>query len=214
MLALAPSNRQTMAVTAYRCWETGSGRIPSTSEIAMFPTRLVFSILALGLLWASASFAQDVNLPGNASSLQEAHGDWTVSCRVAMSADGAKTKLCAISQQHVSQQTRQRALSIELKPDTGGAKGALSLPFGLVLDKGVSYQLDDGAVGATQRFRTCLPAGCVVDVNFDPRIVASLKTAKALKVKAIADGGQEVEFSISLNGFVNAYERASTLIGS
>lgn len=155
-----------------------------------------------------------MSLPGNASSLQEAHGDWTVSCRAAMSADGAKTRLCAISQQHVDQRTRQRALSIELRPDAGGAKGTLSLPFGLVLDKGVSYQLDDGAVGATQRFRTCLPTGCVVDVDFDPRTVASFKTAKALTVKATADGGQEVEFSISLNGFVNAYGRASTLIGA
>lgn len=180
----------------------------------MFPTRLLFSTLALGFSAASVSFAQDVTLPGNATSLQEAHGDWTVSCRVIKSADSAKAKRCTISQQHIAEQTRQRALTIELMPQGGGTKGTLVLPFGLVLDKGVSYQLDDGAVGATQRFRTCFPVGCLVDVDFDARTVASLKAAKTLKAKASADGGQEVEFSISLNGFSNAYERASTLLGS
>ncbi|MEM5472111.1 invasion associated locus B family protein [Hoeflea sp. AS60] len=160
------------------------------------------------------AFAQEVSLPGNASSLTEAHGDWTVKCAVVSSSDGAKTKRCSLSQQQVAQQTGQRALAIELTTASEGASGSLVLPFGLALERGVTYQLDDGPIGATQTFRTCLPVGCVVDVTFDAGTLASFRSGKQLQVTATADGGQEMIFSISLSGFSSALDRVVALLES
>ncbi|MFC6487935.1 invasion associated locus B family protein [Nitratireductor sp. GCM10026969] len=126
--------------------------------------------------------------------------------------DVGKTKRCAFSQQQFSQQTRQRALVIELRPENEGVRGTLVLPFGLALENGITYQLEDGAEGAVQHFRTCLPVGCVVDVAFDASTVASLRADNQLNVNATADGGQEMVFSVSLSGFSSAHDRVATLL--
>ncbi len=56
------------------------------------------------------------------------------------------------------------------------------LPFGLLLEKGASVQVDDDAASAqTLKFRTCLPLGCVVPVSFDAAILAKLKKGTVLK---------------------------------
>lgn len=170
------------------------------------------SLALLALLGSRAAHAQDASLPGNAASLREAHGDWTVNCTIQAQPDGKKAKRCAFAQEQMDRESRRRMLALELRPDGGGIKGTLVLPFGLSLDKGVSYQLDDGQQGTVQRFRTCLPVGCVVDIDFDARTVASLKTGSALKMKTIADGGQETVFSVSLTGFAGAYGRVVALL--
>jgi invasion protein IalB len=178
----------------------------------MFFARPILVAFALSTLAGSIALAREVSLPGNASSLTEAHSDWTVTCAVVSSPDGSKAKRCSLSQQQIAQQTRQRALAIELTAENGGAQGSLILPFGLALDQGVTYQLDDGPIGATQPFRTCLPVGCVVDVAFDAGTLASLKAGTVLNVAAAADGGQEMIFSISLTGFSSAYDRVVELM--
>lgn len=154
--------------------------------------------------------AAEPSLPGGASTLREVHGDWTVACAVQASQGGGKAKHCALSQQQISQQTRQRALAIELTPEIEGAKGTLVLPFGLNLTSGIVYRLDDGQAGAVLSFRTCLPAGCIVDLAFDT--VASLRAGNQLKIITTADGGQEITFSISLTGFSSAYDRVAELM--
>ena len=175
-----------------------------------------FKIFAISLLLATIACgqvrAEDVSLPGGAGSLREAHGDWTVTCVIQSRQDGQKAKLCAFSQEQVHPQTRQRALAIELRPQASGVAGTLVLPFGLALEQGAVYQLDEGQNGGVQKFRTCLPVGCLIDVEFDAGIVASLKAGKLLKVKTVADGGQEMLLSISLTGFSSAYQRTVELI--
>lgn len=177
----------------------------------MVQIRVLIAGFALIFLSATAAFAQEVSLPGGATTLNETHGDWTVACMLVAAADGGKTRRCVFSQQQISQETRQRALAIELRPENEGAKGVLILPFGLALAAGVTYQLDDGAAGAMQSFRTCVPAGCIVDIAFDAGTIASLKANKTLKVNVTADGGQPIELSIPLMGFSSAYDRAATL---
>lgn len=156
--------------------------------------------------------AQDsVSLPGGASSLRENHGDWLVTCRIDTQS-GKSVKLCALSQEQVDSRTRQRVLALELQPSGAGAQGTLVLPFGLALDTGVTLQVDENPPSPAQRFRTCLPAGCIVPVAFDARTVALLRKGTALRVKgAAADGGKEAPFSISLKGFPSAFDRAGAL---
>ncbi|WP_063707920.1 invasion associated locus B family protein [Bradyrhizobium centrolobii] len=142
--------------------------------------------------------------------MRESHGDWVVSCAVQKQA-GRKVKSCALSQEQTSGNSRQRVLAIELKPENTGVAGILILPFGLALDHGATFQIDDGSAGPPQIFRTCIPAGCLVPVSFDSRTLVGLRKRNQLKVKTVADGGKETAFMISLKGFPSAFDRTAAL---
>lgn len=163
-----------------------------------------FALLGGGTIAAAAQ-----GLPGGASSLNEAHGDWSVS----YVAPGGLLQ-CAISQFQVSGQNGQRVLTIELRVVEGGevASGILILPFGLRLDDGVTLTIDENATLPTLRFSTCLPAGCLVPLAFDAATVSALRAGGALALTAAAnDAGREVSFSISLAGFTSALNRIAQL---
>lgn len=145
-------------------------------------------------------------LPGGASSLNETYRDWRVACVQ----DGA-AKRCVLSQAQ-AQQNGQRVLAIELSAPAGNVvSGTLVLPFGLALDSGVTFQIDDKPTMQPVRFRTCIPAGCLVNVSFDAATIVALRAGSALKLKATADGGAAAPFSISLQGFGTALDRVATL---
>ncbi len=112
------------------------------------------------------------------------------------------------------QQSRQRVLSIEVAPQGDKSEGLMILPFGLLLEKGASVQVDDDAASAqTLKFRTCLPLGCVVPVSFDAAILAKLKKGTVLKVKAVSEANsKEVELAVSLKGFGAALDRTIVLM--
>lgn len=165
---------------------------------------------ALFLGSAGPSVAQ--GLPGGATSLNEVHGDWTVACTTPTGGVS-----CAISQTQVRGENRQRVLAVELASAGRGktASGVMVLPFGLKLDAGVMLAIDDKEPLPAARFSTCLPAGCLVPLDFDAAVVTALKAGGALQVEAVAnDSGQEVRFSVSLNGFSSALARAAELDGS
>lgn len=150
--------------------------------------------------------AATATLPGGASSLNETYKDWRVVC-----AQQGSKKRCVLNQVQ-TQQSGQHVLAIELNALTGSAvAGVLVLPFGLSLDAGVAFQIDEKPTVQPMRFRTCLPSGCIVAVSFDAQMVAALRTGSALKINATADSGAAVPFSISLQGFASALDRATTL---
>lgn len=171
---------------------------------------IVFAMIScLALLGGGTIAAAAQGLPGGASSLNEAHGDWSVAC---VAREGSVQ--CAISQSQVSGQNGQRVLTIELRAAEGGEaiNGVLILPFGLRLDDGVTLAIDESAALPTQRFSTCLPAGCLVPLAFDAGTVSALRAGSALALTAAAnDTGQEVSFSISLTGFTAALNRIAQL---
>lgn len=194
------------------------------SDMMMFRrSRILVSVAALAgsLVTLSAAVAQAparppataqapapaaAALPGGATSLQETHGDWVVGCAV----QGA-AKRCGVTQEQTNQQTRQRVLAVELAPAGDRIEGILLLPFGLALDQGVALQIDEHAPGPTLRFRTCLPAGCVVPVSFDARQAAALRAGTALKARVTPDGSQPTTLSISLKGLGSALDRTAVL---
>ena len=145
-------------------------------------------------------------LPGGASSLNETYKDWRVAC-----AQQGTQKRCVLSQVQ-AQQNGQRVLAIELNAPSGNTVGGtLVLPFGLALDSGVSFQIDEKPAMQPVRFRTCMPGGCLVSVNFDAATIVALRAGTALKIKATADGGAAAPFSISLQGFATALDRVAAL---
>lgn len=145
-------------------------------------------------------------LPGGASSLSETYQDWSVSCL-----QQEAQKRCTFSQVQV-QQSGQRVLAIELDAPAGNTvTGLLVLPFGLALDAGIVFQVDELAPMQPVRFRTCLPAGCLVPVVLDAPAIVALRGGAVLKVQAVADGGSPAEFSVSLQGFGTALDRVAVL---
>jgi len=148
-------------------------------------------------------------LPGGASSLDETYEDWRVSC---VHREGAKR--CVLSQVQ-AQQNGQRILAVELDaPRDETVSGVMILPFGLALEAGVIFQVDENAATEPVRFRTCLPAGCLVPVAFDASTVEVLRSGVALKITATTADGGGVPLSVSLKGFPAALDRAAELSGS
>ena len=157
---------------------------------------------------AAAPAAAAAQLPNGANSLQETFGDWRLVCMVQEA-----TKRCTLTQEQTSQQTRQRVLAIELGVNGDKMEGILLMPFGLALDRGTTLQIDDQAAQAPLRFRTCLPAGCLIPLSFDAKTVAALRSATALKAKVTpADNTQEQAFAISMKGFGTALDRLNVLM--
>jgi invasion protein IalB len=146
-------------------------------------------------------------LPGGASSIVETFEDWRVTC----GANGDKS-VCTISQTQ-NQQNGQRVLEIGVGPGEGEGtvKGALSLPFGLALDKGVTLQIGDGNPGEPIAFSTCLPGGCIIPLNFDEATVAQLRSAQTIKLGAVTVQEQATQFAVSLKGFSAALDRAAAI---
>jgi invasion protein IalB len=176
----------------------------------MSSMKTIARVASLVSLVAAGAVAQTpASLPGGASQLQETHGDWRVACTLQ---NGQRQ--CALSQQQADKDSRQLVIAVELKaPSASGdrAEGTIVLPFGLAVDRPVTLQVDDRP-GLALRFRTCLPVGCLVAVNFDPAMIAALRTGSLLAVKATAaESAQEAAFRVSLNGFGSALSRTASL---
>ncbi|MFI0849458.1 invasion associated locus B family protein [Mesorhizobium sp. IMUNJ 23232] len=162
----------------------------------------------MALLAPAAAQEAGSALPGGASSLQETYQDWKLACQ------SAPQTACSISQQQ-TQQNGQRVLAIELlKGADGSVAGNLFLPFGLLLDAGVTLQIDDGKPREPVRFSTCLPAGCLVPLSFDAKTIAALRTGTTLRIKAKSIDQKEVALSVSLKGLAAALDRLKVLTGA
>lgn len=145
-------------------------------------------------------------LPGGAQAISEAFDDWQMACT-----QPGGVKRCAITQQQADAKTRQRLLAVELQPNGDKAEGVLVLPFGLLLDKGVTLKAGAVELGAS-RFKTCLPQGCVVPLSFDAKALAALRASKdPVTVTAFSDAGQPLALSVSVKGFGAALDRAASL---
>lgn len=165
----------------------------------------MLAIMSMALTLAPAAFAQTA-LPNGASSLQEIYQDWSVACN-----QRDKTPACSISQDQ-TQKNGQRLLAVELqmRPD-GSALATLLLPFGIVLDSGVTANIDDQPPLKPVRFRTCLPNGCIALLPIDAATLAKLRTGSRLNLKVVADGGNALGFQVSLQGFSAAADRVAAL---
>ncbi|SFJ41830.1 Invasion protein IalB, involved in pathogenesis [Aquamicrobium aerolatum DSM 21857] len=151
-------------------------------------------------------------LPGGASSVQETYEDWQVNCRQ----QEASSPTCTFSQIQ-SNANGQRVLAIELTSSDGGKNmlGNLMLPFGLLLDAGVGFQVDEGKSGEARRFSTCVPAGCVVPLALDAATASALRAGQKLNILArVADGNRDMVFPISLKGFSLALDRTIQLLSA
>ncbi len=180
----------------------------------MLKKSVILTGISMAAFAAASAYAADPSLPNGATSLREQYADWTVLCGIAADGD-KKTKVCSMQQEQVRQVENgpsQRVLAVELQPRDKGLQGVLVLPLGLKLDKGATLKIDDGKVSDASPFRTCIFAGCIVDIVADDKMAASVGKGKTLSVKTITDEGKDADFSISLNGFQNAMKRVGELM--
>lgn len=156
---------------------------------------------------ASASAAG--SLPGGAASLVETHGNWQLNC-----VDEASSIVCAISQTRIDPDTRQQIIAVEMRVDeNSGLAGAMVLPFGLALSKGVVVGIDDQEANAVLGFTTCLPVGCIVPLGFDENTIEALADATELKITATTnDTGDLITLPVSLEGFTGAFVRMQDIL--
>jgi len=180
----------------------------------MLKKSVILTGIGMAALAAASAFAADPSLPNGATSLREQYADWTVLCGINTDGDN-KTKVCSMQQEQVRQVKNgpsQRVLAVELQPKDKGLEGVLVLPLGLKLDKGATLKIDEGKASDASPFRTCVFAGCIVDIKADDKMAASLGKGKAIAVKTVSDEGKDADFSISLNGFQNAMNRVNELM--
>lgn len=163
-------------------------------------------VLVLSLMAAAPAVA--AGLPGGASALNETHGDWTVHCETQ-----GDSVACALQQRQTDRTSGQQVLALDLRPAGGGLEGIIVLPFGLALGDGIGFTVDGTNPLPRLSFRTCLPQGCLVDVSFSPDVLGVLRSGTALNIETTADGGASAPFSVSLQGFANALDRAVQLLG-
>ena len=176
----------------------------SGSEMKLFLGVFAFASLMAGT-WPSLA----AGIPGGATALNETHGDWTLSCTAP---EGVVR--CTISQVQVQGENKQRVLAMELTrpPGDTGAAGTLVLPFGLRLSEGITLGLDQEAPFESLQFSTCLPAGCLVPVSFDPNLLSAIGGSTSLAIKAVAnDSGEPVTLSVSMRGLSSALARLAQL---
>ena len=180
-----------------------------TTLRALAKAALVLAALG-GALPALAQSEKSAELPGGASSVQENHGDWTVSCRVAEA-----RKSCMVLQA-LGRSTGETVLSLELVPLSGTqAEGILLSPFGLKLADGVTLAVDGKPLSAPLPFMTCVEAGCIVPVALKAGQLETLWGGKEMLVSgANASSGAAVELKLSLNGFRTAFDRARELLAA
>ncbi|MDH4982412.1 invasion associated locus B family protein [Hyphomicrobium sp. D-2] len=193
-----------LAQTNNKQWTRRAMRVAAAGTcIALAP----FTALAQTAAPAAPANAATVStLPGGAQAINEAFQDWTMTC-----VQPAGGKRCAITQQQADAKTRQRLIAVELQPIGDKAEGVLVLPFGLLLDKGVTLKAGATELGAL-RFKTCLPQGCVVPLTLDAKALTTLRGAKdPLTVTAFNDAGGPLAFAVSVNGFGPALNRAAAL---
>jgi invasion protein IalB len=172
-------------------------------------SRVCVTVVAAFIVLAASATAQEAGptLPGGASSLQEAYQDWSLACQ-------STPRACVVSQQQ-AQQNGQRVMAIELqRGEADNVSGNLVLPFGLLLDAGVTLQIDDGQAREPLRFSTCLPAGCLVPLGFDPEAVAALRVGTVLKINVKSADQKDVALSVSLKGLSAALDRLEALAGT
>ena len=147
--------------------------------------------------------------PVGASSLTEVYGDWTVTCARGDAAD-AKTE-CAVMQAQGSKGRREFAIEIR-PPAEGRAQGFILMPFGLAIEPGVTFKLDEAVLGKGAPYLSCGQDGCLVPISLPTLATDTMKTAKILAVSATKpDAKEPTVISVTLAGFANALARASAL---
>jgi invasion protein IalB len=152
--------------------------------------------------------------PLGATSVSESYDDWTMTC-----VRPSEKVACVVAQSQGDSRTGRRRFGIELKPPQDGhAEGIVVMPFGLAIEPGITFKLDDQVLGKGAPYTSCTGEGCLVPISFPTLAIDGMRTAKILAVTgrktAGATGieaGDPATIAVPLAGFPQAFDRAMAL---
>ena len=130
---------------------------------------------------------------------------WALDCKSKAKEKGME---CRMSQTLVSKQSRQVLASVtfRLPNDTKKPEIVIRLPLGLYLPAGATYQIDGSNPQAID-FRACVRTGCYAQTPIASDVLAALKRGTQLTVGFQNLAQKPIRFSLSLDGFGQAYDR-------
>jgi invasion protein IalB len=148
--------------------------------------------------------------PAGATMVSESYGDWTMTC----TRPGDKV-ICIVAQSQGDSQTGRRKFGFELQiPANGRSEGIVLMPFGLAIEAGVSFKLDEQALGKGAPYSMCTSEGCLVPISFPTLALDGMRAAKTLTVTAQKSGSSDpAAIAVPLQGFPQAFDRAVALSG-
>lgn len=148
--------------------------------------------------------------PTGASTVTESYGDWSMTCT-----HPGETVTCIVAQSQGDSKTGRRKFGIELQtPKDGRAEGIVLMPFGLSIEPGISFKLDEQTLGKGAPYTACGPDGCFVPISFPTLALDGMRTAKKLFVIGHKSGGSDdATITVPLEGFAQALDRAVALSG-
>lgn len=148
--------------------------------------------------------------PAGALSISETYGDWTLTC-----ARSEAVTSCMLMQSQGDNKTGKRQFAIELRsPKDGRSEGLILMPFGLAIDPGVTFKLDDVVLGKGAPYVSCSGEGCLVPISFPTLATDAMRTAKTLVVIGQKPGTDEPQpISVPLGGFAPVWDRAIAFSG-
>ncbi|CAO4165062.1 invasion associated locus B family protein [Methylorubrum populi] len=157
------------------------------------------------VLEPAAAASGPAQWPAGARSISESYGDWTLNCN----REESRTD-CVIIQSQGDRRTGKRLFSIELRPAKDGkSEGLILMPFGLQIEPGVSFKLDDRQLGKGAPYSTCVNDGCLVPISLPTLATDAMKVATSLTISATKPDAQEpTVITVPLAGFAAAFARA------
>lgn len=170
-------------------------------------------LMLFGALTMTHASAQESAETQGPTTLSETYDAWTVQCANALENEQTR-RICQMSQELLQQETRQRVLLVAItKQGDESARGTLVMPFGLLLSEGIRMELGENEL-IRGSYRTCLPAGCVVELTLPDAVIAELQNGEEASLVMTANSGQQVRTNVSLKGFTAAYSRLMALAAS
>lgn len=184
---------------------------------------LIALVVVVGAVWAAVGGKTDgtreaakMQNVASASGGNQAAADkpWNLRCAIPKDSDGTEER-CEIFQRLSVKESGKRLVEVAIgpadanaEPDENGvvpaAKGVVILPLGIMLQPGVVLQIDEGQV---YRFnaRTCVPNGCIANIDLPTAMVDEMKQGKTAKIMFIVANGQKAAVPLVLDGFSAAY---------
>jgi invasion protein IalB len=159
---------------------------------------------------ASAPSPAHAAWPTGASMVSESYGDWTMTCT-----RPNEKVTCIVAQAQGDSQTGRRKFGFELQtPANGRSEGIVLMPFGLAIEPGVTFKLDEQALGKGAPYTTCSAEGCIVSISFPTLALDGMRAAKKLIVTGQKAGSSDsATITVPLEGFPQAFDRAVALSG-
>ena len=183
-------------------------------------------LLSAGLLNAGAAFAQtkpaapkpsagapaapaaaDPAANDNKVVLQAAQADWTKVCG---KDEAAGKEVCYTTRDFGQAADQPPVLAMAVYDVKGDEKRMLRLlmPVALMLKPGFRYAID-AAAPREGAFAICFPNGCFAESEMGADVVKALKAGQKLSVTVRNQVGNEVVFTLPLEGFGKAFDGAA-----